>query len=68
MGEVEAMKIVYTANMIDAFGRPIEVSNTQYFVLDGSIAYIVTLSLPAEMVEEYLQPFSEVVQTFRLLE
>jgi hypothetical protein len=68
LGDLEATRITYTAKIVDPFGRTVEISNTQYLVLEGSLAYIITLSMPAELAENYLQSYSEAVETFRLIE
>lgn len=68
LGEVEGTRITYTTNIVDPLGRPVEVLNRQYLILDGSLAYIVTLSMPVTLVDQYLEPFTETVETFRLVE
>jgi hypothetical protein len=68
LGDIEAVKIAYTTNLVDPFGRPLEVANTQYLLLNGSTAHIVTLVMPVELADDYLQPFSEAAETFRLIE
>jgi hypothetical protein len=66
LGETDAVKLSYTANLTDAFGKPIELANTQYLLLDDSTAYVITLTMPRKLAEEYLQPSVEAVETFRL--
>jgi hypothetical protein len=66
LGETDAVKLSYTANLTDAFGKPVELANTQYLILEGSTAYVITLTMPRKLAEEYLQPSVEAVETFRL--
>lgn len=66
LGEAEAVKLSYTANIVDPLGRSIEVANTQYLLVDGSLAYVVTLSMPADLADQLLQPSIAIVETFRL--
>ena len=67
LGEAEAVKLSYTANIIDPLGRSIEVANTQYLLVEGSQAYVVTLSMPADLADQLLQPSIATVETFRLI-
>jgi len=67
-GDIEGTSITYTAEIVDPIGRPIEAMNRQYLILDGSLAYIITLSMPVELAEKHLQPYAEAAETFRLIE
>lgn len=67
LGEAEAMKLSYTANIVDPLGRSIEAANTQYLLVDGSLAYVVTLAMPVDLTDQLLQPSIAIVETFRLI-
>jgi hypothetical protein len=68
LGETKAAKISYTAKLVDPLGRTIELSNTQYLVVQDSLVYIVTLSMPIELAKKQMQPYTQTAETFRVLE
>ena len=69
LGHTKAMKFKYTARMENHLGQEIEVAGVQYVVVDNSVAYIVSLTMPAELADsEFSWSAMEAVETFRLLE
>lgn len=66
LGDGEATRVRYTMNLVDALGQSIEVLNTQYIVIDGMTVYIVTLSMPVGLVDDFWQPYAAAVESFRV--
>lgn len=66
LGDGEAARVRYTMNMVDTLGQSIEVLNTQYIVVDGMTVYIVTLSMPVGLVDDFWQPYAAAVERFRV--
>lgn len=66
LGNVEAVKVTYTTNLNNPLGQQAEMSNTQYLILNGSTAYVVTLSIPVSLAEQYQAGATKAVETFRL--
>ena len=68
LGDVEATMLQYSANLTDPLGRPLELTNTQYLLLQDETAYVVTLAVPRDTKPEALAEFMQSAETFRLLE
>lgn len=68
VGKMESVQLVYTAQIVNAVGIPIESLNTQYvFIRDGR-AYFVTLGVLTELADQYLESVREAAETFRFLD
>jgi hypothetical protein len=63
---VEAEEFKYVAEITDITGRNITMMFTQYLLLDETVAYVVTLSAPAELADAYISTFEEIGQSFEL--
>ncbi len=59
-------RVGYTMNLADALGQSIEVLNTQYIVVDGMTVYIVTLSMPVGLVDDFWPPYAAAAERFRV--
>ena len=59
-------RVGYTMNLADALGQSVEVLNTQYIVIDGMTVYIVRLSMPVGLVDDFWQPYAAAVERFRV--
>lgn len=66
--DLEAGKMSYTANLINIYGLPMEVAYVQYLLIDNGTAFILTITIPIELVEIYQAEAIEIVETFRFLE
>lgn len=70
LGDVDASVLSYTANIPIVTGQMIEFANAQYLVIDpedDKIAYIVTVGMPASVVDQLQADALETAETFRLL-
>ena len=66
LGDVPVVRITYTTNLVNLLGQPMEILNAQYLMVDGTLASVVTLSMPVAMADEFLRPFTAAVETFRV--
>ena len=70
LGQTPASTISYTASIINLNGKPIEVANTQYLIIDpenGKLAYVITVSMLLDLLDEFGTDMLETAETFRLL-
>lgn len=67
-GDKEAIRLTYVAANVDPYGRTIMAKNSQYLLLDGSTAYVITLFMPEELAADYQTAFQANAETFSLLE
>ena len=68
LGELEAVRLVTPIEIVEPLGQTVEIASVQYLIVTDSFAYVVTVSIPMELVGSYLEVFSEEVETFRLME
>lgn len=68
LGDMESSRISYTVDLVNPFGQLINGLNTQYLLIDGDIAYVVTLSMTEDLADDYLEEFRTAVETFEVTE
>ena len=66
LGEDEAVQLRYTKQAQTAAGSKAEVHNTQYYLMNGSDLYIITLEMGQDLVDDYLVVGETAVETFQL--
>jgi hypothetical protein len=68
LGDLEAVKLSYTVELVNPLGIAINNLNTQYLLLDGQTAYVITVAMEAELAEDLLESATETAESFRLIE
>ncbi len=66
LGDDEAVQLRYTKQAQTAAGSKAEVHNTQYYLMNGSDLYIITLEMEQGLVDDYLVVGETAVETFQL--
>lgn len=66
LGDDEAIQLRYSMQMQTDAGSKIEVHNTQYFLINGSDLYIITLEMGQDLVDDYLAAGETAVETFQV--
>jgi hypothetical protein len=66
LSNAEAEEIKYAVGFAGPNGDMIQVMITHYLVVDGSTAYVITLSTSAELADEYATTFEEIGRSFRV--
>jgi hypothetical protein len=66
LSNAEAEEIKYAVGFVGPNGDVMQVMMTHYLVVDGSAVYAITLSTPAELVDEYTNTFEEIGRSFRV--
>ena len=65
-GQFEGARITYTTDLADPLGRSITVLNRQYLLLNGSVTYVITLTMAEELAPEFLEPGTQAAESFEL--
>jgi hypothetical protein len=65
---LEASRISYEATLANAFGQLDTVRFEQYLLLDGEIAYILTMASVSDIAGQYETLFPEIASTFDILD
>jgi len=65
---VEAEEFKYKMTMAGAVGKTVSSQVVQYLLVDGQIAYVITLVCPAGLADSYVNTFTQVGKSFRLLD
>lgn len=66
LGEDEAVQLRYAMETQTAVGTKEEVHNTQYYLINGSDLYIITLEMGQDLVDDYLVVGETAVETFQI--
>ncbi|MAT98987.1 MAG: hypothetical protein CL608_17725 [Anaerolineaceae bacterium] len=66
LGGDEAIQLRYAMQTQTAVGTKAEVHNTQYYLINGSDLYIITLEMGQDLVDDYLVVGETAVETFQL--
>jgi hypothetical protein len=67
IGDMEAEEFSYQAQITDPLGDSIDMWLNQYLLLDGPVAYVITLGGVPETEQTQAQTFHDIAQSFRLL-
>ncbi|WP_420632331.1 hypothetical protein [Candidatus Leptofilum sp.] len=62
----EAIQLRYTMQAQTAVGGSAEVHNTQYYLINNSALYIITIEMARGLVSDYLMEVETAVETFQL--
>lgn len=65
---VEAEEFKYKMTMAGAMGKTVSSQIVQYLLVDGQIAYVITLVSPISLADTYVDTFTQVGKSFRLLD
>lgn len=65
---LEAAEINYTMQLPGITGDLVDVALTQYAVMEGTSAYLVTLGAPLALADSYESTFTEIGSSFQLLD
>ncbi len=68
LGKVVAEKIEYQVEMNDVFGQAHNVTYQQYLMLDGRTQYVMTFTSTEDQFSQNEDLFSEIAQSFELVE
>ena len=68
LSNVEAEEIKYEMNLTVGRAAPVPFRIVQYIIVDGSTAYVISLSCPVELDAAYAPVFEKIGQSFRLIE
>lgn len=68
LGDLEAVKLTYSVELVNPLGVEIENLNVQYLLLADQTAYVITVAMATDLAEELLAPAVEAAETFRLIE
>jgi hypothetical protein len=66
LSNAEAEEIKYAVGYVGPNGDIMQVMITHYLVVDGSTAYVITLSTSAKLADEYSTTFEEIGRSFRV--
>ncbi|MGD2026315.1 MAG: hypothetical protein PVI99_00745 [Anaerolineales bacterium] len=66
IGELEAGKITYNAEITDIFGNPQQVEYRQYLILDGRTQYVLTFTAGMDKVQADAPIFDQITDSFTL--
>jgi len=66
LGDDEATQLRYAMQTQTAVGTKAEVHNTQYYLINGSDLYLITLEMGQDLVDDYLVVGETAVETFQL--
>ena len=67
IGDLEAEEFSYQAQIVDPLGNSIDMWLNQYLLLDGPVAYVITLGGVPETEQSQAQIFHDIAHSFRLL-
>jgi len=66
LGDQDAAVLTYEIKQIGISGAPIVIKITQYVVVDGTIAHIITMCAASASADMYTTTFKQIAQSFRL--
>ena len=65
LGEATAVKLVYVSEIVNPLGITLNLHTTQYIVVQNDVSYVISLTMPIELVDQLLADGETVAESFR---